>query len=32
MSPRASPQFGYDRYLGQHRQAEMATVNFSWKF
>jgi autotransporter-associated beta strand protein len=32
MSPRTSLQFGYDRYLGQHRQAQMATANFSWKF
>lgn len=32
MTPRASLQFGYDRYTGQHQQAQMATANFSWKF
>jgi len=32
MSPRASLQLGYDRYLGQRQQAQMATANFSWSF
>lgn len=32
MTPRASLQFGYDRYLGQGRQARMASASFSWAF
>ncbi|MBQ4853159.1 autotransporter domain-containing protein [Rhodanobacter sp. B2A1Ga4] len=32
MTPRASLQFGYDRYLGQGRQAQMASASFSWAF
>ena len=24
--------FGYDRYLGQRQQAQMATATFSWSF
>ncbi|GAA0889215.1 S8 family serine peptidase [Rhodanobacter soli] len=32
MTSRASLQLGYDRYLGQRQQAQMATANFSWSF
>ena len=32
MTPRASLQFGYDRYTGQRQQAQMTTANFSWTF
>ena len=32
MTPRASLQFGYDRYLGQGRQGQMASASFSWTF
>ena len=32
MTPSASLQFGYDRYLGQGRQAQMASASFSWAF
>ncbi len=32
MTPRASLQLGYDHYLAQHQQAQMATANFSWSF
>ena len=32
MTPRASLQLGYDQYLGQRQQAQMATANFSWAF
>jgi len=32
MTARASLQFGYDRYLGQGRQAQMASASFSWAF
>jgi len=32
MSPHASLQLGYNRYLGQRQQAQMATANFSWSF
>ena len=32
MTSRASLQLGYDRYLGQRQQAQMATANFRWAF
>ncbi|GGY17574.1 serine protease [Rhodanobacter panaciterrae] len=32
ITPRANLQLGYDQYLGQHQQAKMATLNFSWAF
>ncbi len=32
MSPRASLLLGYDRYVGQRQQAQMATANFRWAF
>ncbi|MFC5435430.1 S8 family serine peptidase [Rhodanobacter umsongensis] len=30
MTSRASLQLGYDRYLGQRQQAQLATANFRW--
>jgi autotransporter-associated beta strand protein len=32
LTPRASLQLGYDRYLGQRQHAQMATANVSWMF
>jgi uncharacterized protein with beta-barrel porin domain len=32
MTAQANLQLGYDRYLAQRQQAQMATANFSWSF
>jgi outer membrane autotransporter protein len=32
LTPRASLQLGYDRYLGQRQHAQMTTANVSWTF
>ena len=32
MTPRASLQLGYDRYVGDRQQAQMGTMRFNWTF